>query len=345
MAKITLIGTSFTEKGQGVPEMVENYFNAIKGELDVGMIDITEIATTRFQSIPILFSRDLALLSLRDKLSEKNLHVMHPFDLIFNVMPLLNISKRVKKKVVTVHDFFPFINSSRKGLKKSTYEHLKRRGYDYLTGYDFILATSRETREQLINRFDLDDRIIEVQGPVIDYNFRPRENEREKEVLQIGYINNFNWNKVEMLRHFIEKFKQNKRLKAKFHIYGPNFPFSKLIEDDIRITYHGYLPHNDVPKTLSKIDVYLSTSAHEGFGIPIAKAKAMKVPVLCYDGVIPDIMKRNTLIWNKTNLDEILDSRAWERVNLDDAYRDISSLRPQAVIDQSVRIYEDVFQI
>ena len=84
-------------------------------------------------------------------------------------------------------------------------------------------------------------------------------------------------------------------------------------------------------ETYNSFDVYLSTSIMEGFGLPIMKAKACKVPVLCYDGNLIEIVKRNTLVWNENNIDEILKNRAWNKVNVENAYKDVLETRPAAV--------------
>lgn len=84
--------------------------------------------------------------------------------------------------------------------------------------------------------------------------------------------------------------------------------------------YLGFLPEEKIVETYSSFDVYLSTSTVEGFGLPIMQAKACKVPVLCYDGDIPEIVKRNTLLWNDDNLPEIIKNRAGEKADVEKAY-------------------------
>ena len=105
-----------------------------------------------------------------------------------------------------------------------------------------------------------------------------------------------------------------------------------MIKDDPRIKYLGFLPEEKIVETYNSFDVYLSTSIMEGFGLPIMQAKACKVPVLCYDGDIPDIVKRNTLIWNDANLEEIIKNRSWEKVDVEKAYLDAEECRADKVI-------------
>ena len=94
---------------------------------------------------------------------------------------------------------------------------------------------------------------------------------------------------------------------------------------------------------MSGFNVYLSTSTFEGFGIPIAKAKAMKIPVLSFNGSIPSITKKNTCLWDQHRLYSILENEEWRKVDLTAAYEDVLSLRPETVVKQTIEVYDRVF--
>ena len=159
----------------------------------------------------------------------------------------------------------------------------------------------------------------------------------------IGFINNFTENKTEKLKAFIEIFKKMGDKSLEFHIYGKGFPFIYLIKDDNRIKYLGFLPEEQIVETLNSFSAYLSTSTVEGFGIPIMQAKACKVPVLCYDGDIPDLVKRNTLVWNDENVEETIKSRHWEKIDVEKAYLDAEGCRADKVVPKIIEVYEKTF--
>ena len=73
------------------------------------------------------------------------------------------------------------------------------------------------------------------------------------------------------------------------------------------------------------------------------QAKACKVPVLCYDGDLPEIVKKNTLIWNDENLEDILKNRPWEKVDVEKAYLDAEECRPDKVVPKIINVYNQVF--
>ena len=73
------------------------------------------------------------------------------------------------------------------------------------------------------------------------------------------------------------------------------------------------------------------------------QAKACKVPVLCYDGDIPNITKSNTLLWNNENLEEIIKNRSWEKLDVEKAYLDADECRADNVVPRIIEVYEKTF--
>ncbi|EEZ92665.1 MAG: hypothetical protein BJBARM4_0732 [Candidatus Parvarchaeum acidiphilum ARMAN-4] len=105
----------------------------------------------------------------------------------------------------------------------------------------------------------------------------------------------------------------------------------------------GFLAEEKIVDTLNSFSVYLSTSTVEGFGMPIMQAKACKIPVLCYDGDLPEIVKRNTLLWNDKNIEEILKNRSWEKANVEKAYLDAEECRAEKVVPKIINVYNEIF--
>jgi hypothetical protein len=77
--------------------------------------------------------------------------------------------------------------------------------------------------------------------------------------------------------------------------------------------------------------------------MPIMQAKACKIPVLCYNGDIPELVKRNTLLWNNENLEEVIKNRLWEKVDIDKAYKDAEECRADNTVPKIIKVYEKVF--
>ncbi|MEM3264947.1 MAG: glycosyltransferase family 4 protein [Thermoplasmata archaeon] len=342
MKKVKIIGTSFLRNEGGVSDMNNIFFNYISKYISVDKIDIMNEARNRFGNVNNTLARNLELLFLRHLIHDENIHVMHTLDLC-NTIPFFDISSTARSKIITVHDFYPFIHSGNIHLINRLDNFFKRRCYKYISSYDHIFARTEEIAKILTQNFNIDFKKISIQGPIIENIYSPIERFRKHEKIRIGYINSFSWNKAPMLKAFINFIKGYKNEDIELIIYGKNFPFEDLIHDDKRIKYLGFLPDSQFIETLSSFDVYLSTSTHEGFSIPIAKAKAMKIPVLCFDGDLPNITKRNTCLWNTETLSDIIEKREWEKINLDEAYKDIIGLRPEHIVKETLNIYDKIF--
>lgn len=339
---IYLIGTSFWHDGSGVSDMNSTYYDLMKQATNVKKIDILEIGKKTYNLNNETVIRNLTLIKVRKQLKGKNIHVMHPNDLSLT-FPVLDMSKNANRKIITVHDLYPFIKKSEYSLIQKFDDKLKEKSFKFIKEYDHVFAGTKELAIKLENSFDVDPKKITVQGPIIDYRFKPLNNAKNYSKKIIGYINNFTWNKAPMLKYFIETFKKLQDEELELHIFGKDFPFKEMIKTDPRIKYFDFLDENKVVPTLGTFGAYLSTSTHEGFGIPIAKAKAMKIPVLCYDGQLPGIMKRNTEIWNQESLEHILQKRTWEKVDIEKAYNDIENQRPDKIISEALKVYEKIF--
>lgn len=342
MNNIIIIGTSFCRNGSGVPGMNSVFYETVSNRINVKKLDILQESSEKFPHINKIISRNLYLLTIRKKIINENIHVMHTMDLC-TIIPFVNLSKHAKKKIITVHDFYPFYINSNKTLISTSNDVLKRHCYNYLNMYDHIFATTEEISNRLINDYKINPNKISVQGPIIGYEYSPIKIDIQKEKTIIGYINNFTWNKAPMLKNFIEVFKSIQSRELEFHIYGKDFPFHNLINEDRRIKYFGFLEEDRLPDTLASFSVYLSTSIVEGFSIPIAKAKAMKIPVLSYDGELPEITKKNTLLWDKNNLKDIIINKYWDNINISKAYKDIEKLRPEFIVERTSEIYKKIF--
>ena len=346
--ELTLINNLIGYTGNGIAVYTQNlYDNLLKYGINAEKVSISDYIGLGNLHIAGMrtFKKQLFLLSGAKPLRNKNIHAMSPTILPYSVL------RKAKAKIVTVHDFYDFNLdfqrerlSSFHGIQKFFLAQIvktDRNLWKYLPLYDKIFAVSEETKDGLIDRFNIDSSKISVAYPIIPDRFTPLDIEKKS---VIGYINNFNFNKREKLKVFIEAFKKSKTNGLEFHIYGRNFPFADLIKDDERIKYLGFLPEDKIVETINSFSAYLSTSTMEGFGIPIMQAKACKIPVLCYDGEIPNITKRNTLLWNEENIQSILERREWEKTDVEKAFKDAEECRANKVIPKMVEVYKKVFE-
>ncbi|MCL5017734.1 MAG: glycosyltransferase [Candidatus Parvarchaeota archaeon] len=330
---IRLIG-NFAHSGTGVA--TSNYSllkYLIQTDLDLEITNLDSIAEI-LPKIPM--HRKIAY-SLFLHPRGKNIHFLDP-----------DSFKQVKgaKIITTFYDLYVFDKRKRDfSIFGYLLNKTRQKKFDEAFKFsDLIMTISTKTKEDLIKRYgEKYSRKIFVINDIIDDKFFKTDKKIKNKNTVIGYINNFTWNKAEKLRVFIETFKNIKNASLRFNIYGKNFPFADLIKDDKRIRYLGFLPEDKIVQTLKEFDVYLSTSTIEGFGLPIMQAKACNVPVLCYDGDLPSIVKRNTLVWDDANLSEIIKGRLWENFDVEKASKDAEKCRSDEIIPKIIKVYNKVF--
>ena len=350
--EVTLIASRFKQGGSGIPRYSYNIYSGLKSRYKVKRWGVLE---NNIINVPPAFqfvNKELIFALNTRQLKGRNVHVLE-----HGLLPARYL-KLPKKKIVTIHDFFNVFDTEFSVYPKEATLWKRalftpiwklsvlwtRKIYQAVNKYDHVVLVSELAKEDAINKFKVDKNKISVIYPIVEDKFKSlKVRSRFHEHPIIGYINSFGYNKREKLRVFIEKFKKIKDKQLSFHIYGRGFTFGNLIKDDPRIKYFGFLPESELVNTTNNFDVYLSTSTAEGFGSPIMQAKACKVPVLCYDGKLPKIIKRNTILWNDENLSDLLLKRAWEKSNLNAAFNDTKKCRKAYVINQFIDLYKKVF--
>ena len=349
---VTLISSEFAENKGGIPRYSYNTYKSLKNKINIKRIELTKVGNLR--RLPII--RDIAVRHIyfelhKSTIKNKNVHLLAPF-LLPKYLSL------PKKKIVTVHDFYIFDKNYLKNIyygEKSIYKRIflsnlrklnlidLRGAYKNLDGYDHILVINKHLKEKLINGGINEDK-ISISLDIIPPKFHHMVGLKNDTRTVIGYINSFPSNKLIKLKSFIEIFKKIKDPTLEFRIYGSNFPLIDLIKNDTRIKYYGFLPENKIVKTYNTFDVYLSTSTIEGFGLPIIQAKACKIPVLCFDGDLPEISKRNTVVWNENNIESIITNRKWKNLSVEKAYNDTLECSEEKVTVKLLGVYKKIFE-
>ena len=342
MEKIFLLSSGFENKGYGVQDSA---LELIKLNIGLEPVDISKVRFKTKKSKLIFNIYSFYYLDRKYKIfNRQRLLVIDPLLLPKKFINVPN------KKAVFVHDFYVFDKNYINNVKKLRFPKnvfrqfvlkIGQKSYENIKFYDKVAVSSQKFKERLVNEFGVKEEKIDVfQFTIIDEIYQPANNEKNNKKLIIGYINSFAGNKLEKLKVFIQHFKKLKDSSIELHLYGKGFPLVEEIKNAENIKYYGFLPQDKVVETYNSFDVYLSTSIMEGFGFPIMKAKACKIPVLCYDGDLIEIVKRNTLLWDENNIDEILRNKSWNKVDVEKAYQDTAETRPSAVKENMQRFLE-----
>jgi glycosyltransferase involved in cell wall biosynthesis len=72
------------------------------------------------------------------------------------------------------------------------------------------------------------------------------------------------------------------------------------------VVFTGHVDHAELLACYAEADVFVSTSAHEGFGVPLVEAMLMDVPVLAYQaGAVPDTLGDAGVQFTEQRVDEV----------------------------------------
>ena len=72
------------------------------------------------------------------------------------------------------------------------------------------------------------------------------------------------------------------------------------------VVFTGHVDHSELLACYAQADLFVSASAHEGFGVPLLEAMLMDVPVLAYRaGAVPDTLGPAGVQFAEARLDEV----------------------------------------
>jgi glycosyltransferase involved in cell wall biosynthesis len=72
------------------------------------------------------------------------------------------------------------------------------------------------------------------------------------------------------------------------------------------VIFTGHVDHAELLACYAEADVFVSASAHEGFGVPLVEAMLMDVPVLAYRaGAVPDTLGDAGVQYSEARVDEV----------------------------------------
>jgi glycosyltransferase involved in cell wall biosynthesis len=73
------------------------------------------------------------------------------------------------------------------------------------------------------------------------------------------------------------------------------YPRSIGLEEGRDVIHVGKIPYEQMPELYSSLDVFVSSSIHEGFGLSIVEAQSCGTPVVAFDkaGSIPEVVENN----------------------------------------------------
>lgn len=213
-----------------------------------------------------------------------------------NEIPMFDSSVRHIKKVVTIHDLI-FLK------EQQQYPFIDRQIYKAKVGYackhaDVIVATSEQTKQDLVNYFKVSEQRIKVVYQNCDSRFFEPVTDTEKQAVRLRYnlpnrfilnVSSFypRKNQVTLIKAFASiSAKTNHHLLLVGGNESERQKCERLVVElqlSKRVTFLSNIPATDMPVIYKLADMFVYPSFFEGFGIPIVEAMASGTKVLCSD--------------------------------------------------------------
>ena len=286
MHSVTLVVPSFNvPKFKGLAKVSKKLYEGLKKEMEVDVIEVHKKGKQYFKTLTVVPFKEATARS-------KIVHALTPESASF--LPLM----KWKASIVTWHDFIPLEEYERLHFKLGKLVRMYTSVMWRLASKcDVIIANSSQTAEQIREYYGRDEDVYVI-NPGVDERFEPKVVEKDKPTL--GFFANYSFRKCP--DKAIEVFKiVKKHIDCKLilaggklqTVYQRQFDVKKLVQGLKDVEIKGYIPESKVVELYNSFDVFLFTSSHEGFGLPILEAQRCGIPVLIFkEAKIPEETRR-----------------------------------------------------
>jgi glycosyltransferase involved in cell wall biosynthesis len=250
---------------------------------------------------------------LVNQLISDNIQIYHGLS---NELPF-NINKSAVKKIVTIHDLI-FLRYP--DLYKTIDRKIYERKFKFSSQIaDTIVAVSKQTKEDLINFFNIDSGKIEVIYQGCNPIFNEELSNDQKQIIRNKYNLPSEYilfvGTIEERKNLLSVVKALKEGNIDFPlvIIGrptayltqvANYIVNNFLEN---IIFLKDIPIEDLPALYQNAKLFIYPSIFEGFGIPILEALTSGIPVITSKGgCFREVGGENSIYVDSNNIEEMI---------------------------------------
>ncbi len=273
-----------------------------------------------------IFNSYWRTMNMGSAISREGIDLFHGLS---NELPV-NITQRNHKSLVTIHDLI-FIRYP--NLYKPIDRYIYHKKFSFsCSRSDKIIAISKQTKQDVVNFFHVDEKKIDVVYQTCHPDFMEKVSEEQKNQIRRKY--NLPSNYI-LYVGTIEERKNLLNLVKAIHygnidvplvIIGKERAYARQVFEFIQtnkvrnIIFLKIVPSEDLPSIYQMSDVFVYPSSFEGFGIPVLEGINSGIPVIAGKGsCLEETGGPDTIYVDPSDISEISDSIS--RVLSDNALR------------------------
>lgn len=295
---------------------------------------------------------------LENFLAKDNIDIFHGLS---NEIPMRRKSSSVKH-VVTIHDLifkrFP-----------TTYKKIDRNVYNTKFKYasqhaDKVIAISQQTKQDIIDFYNVDEDKIEVIYQTCHQNFKEQYtddfklkvsrkfNLPENYILNVGTIETRK--NLNAILQAIPTMKNDLPIvvvgrKTKYMNFL-KVQMEKLKIDTNRFIFLENVSIHELPSIYQMASIFVYPSVFEGFGIPIIEALYSKTPVITTQGgCFPEAGGKNSIYVDTSNfellgnsIDNLLENKQQQQLMSKQGFDYVQQFNPRLLTEQLVNLYNSL---
>jgi len=232
-----------------------------------------------------------------------------------------------------------------------------------------IIAISRDTRNDLVQRFGVHESKIDVVHIAADARFRPvtdedrlrgvrqRHHLPQRFILCVGHLEPRK-NLLRLVQAFA-RLRSTGNIPHHLVILGkPAFGFAPVLDEVAKagireqVVFTGYVEDDDMPAVYTLAELLAFPSLHEGFGVPVLEAMACGTPVLTSTvSALPELAGDAAVLVNPLCVEDIargiarlLNDASLRRSLKERGFKRVDQFRPDRLAEQTVNTYDRVLR-
>ncbi len=249
------------------------------------------------------------------------------------------------KKVVTVHDIFPYL----RGFSGPFYSWMAKRYVHNLEKYaDKIIAVSGFTKEQLLENTDVTESKIEVVYQGVDLKqFKPKKSESEFDRYYLHVGSELGRKNIPELIDLFEEIRENKQDAKLIRVGALSEDVRKHIEkSDLKlgedIVYKTDISTQRLVELYSNAEKLLFPSKAEGFGRPMIESLACGTPVVAYNTKpMSEVLPKSMLV-TLNSTEQFVEKSVSEQESAEECRKIAEKFRWSKTAERTVKIYQEM---